>query len=38
MQLLSTTFILIGFLALAMAYPLTSIPIGLALYALWRTC
>lgn len=38
MQLLSATFILIGLLALVMSYPLTLIPVGLALYALWRTC
>lgn len=31
-------FILAGLLALAMAHPITTIPIALALYALWRTC
>jgi hypothetical protein len=35
---LCAAFILIGLLALAMAHPVTAIPIALALYAIWRTC
>lgn len=36
--ILCAVFILVGFLALMMAHPLTSIPIAIAAYALWRTC
>lgn len=36
--ILCAAFILIGFLALAMSYPITALPIAILLYALWRTC
>jgi hypothetical protein len=38
MHWISGLAIIIGFVALAMAYPWLAIPIGLGAYLLWKTC
>jgi hypothetical protein len=38
MHWISGVAVIIGFVALAMAYPWLTIPIGVGAYLLWKTC